>query len=258
MGRRVESSRTTRSRPHVRPRPHRLAADEQAGQVVPAVEGAALRPPGRRRARLRRRRSTRATPRRGPGTGPSPGGGRETPRSPRWRRRGPCSPRDNGPAVLLGPAAAHGGVARAGGLVGHHADPWAFRIEHADAGGVERHAPVRVGRAVDRVDHGQEPGRTVAGHPGLLREHGQAGSVEHGQRRAVGGQVEAILPRLAPARPPVLQARRARRARRGPPRRALRGAGRRPRVGTLPAGSPSPPGRPCPPRPLGFPSCGCH
>ena len=80
-----------------------------------------------------------------------------------------------------------------------------FGVEHADARRVERHASVGVGGAVDRVDHGQQAGRTVAGHARLLREHGQPGSVEHRQRRPVRGQVEAILPRLAPARAPVLQ-----------------------------------------------------
>ena len=62
-----------------------------------------------------------------------------------------------------------------------------------------------VGGAVDRVDHGEQPGTTVAGRPGLLGEHGQAGSVQDGEGRTVGGQVEAVLPRLPSARPPVLE-----------------------------------------------------
>ena len=64
---------------------------------------------------------------------------------------------------------------------------------------------MRVGGAVDRVDHGQQPGRTVAGHPRLLGEDGQAGAVQHRQGRPVGGQVEPVLPRLPPARAPVLE-----------------------------------------------------
>ena len=64
---------------------------------------------------------------------------------------------------------------------------------------------MRVGGAVDRVDHGQQPGATVAGHPRLLGEHRQAGSVQHGQGRAVGGQVEPVLARLAAAGPPVVE-----------------------------------------------------
>ena len=59
--------------------------------------------------------------------------------------------------------------------------------------------------AVDRVDHGEQPGTTVAGRPGLLGEHGQARAVQHGEGRPVGGQVEPVLPRLSSARPPVLE-----------------------------------------------------
>ena len=103
------------------------------------------------------------------------------------------------------PLAAHGGVALAGGLVGDQAHPRAFGVEHADAGGVEGHPPVRVGGTVDRVDHGQQTGGAVAGHARLLGQHGQSGAVEHGQGRAVGGEVEPVLPRLAAARPPVLE-----------------------------------------------------
>ncbi len=33
----------------------------------------------------------------------------------------------------------------------------------------------------------------------------QAGAVQHGEGRPVGGQVEPVLPRLSPARPPVLE-----------------------------------------------------
>ena len=64
---------------------------------------------------------------------------------------------------------------------------------------------MRIGGAVDRVDHGQQTGRAVAGHPRLLGEHGQPGAVEHRQGGAVCGQVEPVLPRLASARPPVLE-----------------------------------------------------
>ena len=62
-----------------------------------------------------------------------------------------------------------------------------------------------VGGSVDRVDHGEESGTPVAGRPGLLREHGQARSVQNGESGTVGGQVEAVLPRLPSARPPVLE-----------------------------------------------------
>ena len=62
-----------------------------------------------------------------------------------------------------------------------------------------------VGGAVDRVDHGEQPGTTVASRPGLLGEHGQARSVQDGEGRRVGGQVEAILPRLRSARSPVFE-----------------------------------------------------
>ena len=64
---------------------------------------------------------------------------------------------------------------------------------------------MRIRRAVDRVDHGEQPGATVAGHPRLLGEHGQAGAVQHRERRPVGGQVEPVLPRLSSAGPPVLE-----------------------------------------------------
>ncbi len=44
-------------------------------------------------------------------------------------------------------------------------DQRALGVEHADAGGVERDAPVRVGRAVHRVDDRQQSGRPVARSP---------------------------------------------------------------------------------------------
>ena len=111
----------------------------------------------------------------------------------------------DGLPVLLGPTAADGGVALPRGLVRDHADERPFGVEHADAGGVERHAPVRVGGAVDRVDHRQQAGRAVAGHARLLGQHGQPGAVEHREGRSVGGQVEPVLARLSAARAPVVQ-----------------------------------------------------
>jgi hypothetical protein len=64
---------------------------------------------------------------------------------------------------------------------------------------------VRIGRAVNRVDHGEQPGWTVAGRPGLLGEHRKACAVQHRKRRPVGGQVEPVLSGLSSAGPPVLE-----------------------------------------------------
>ena len=62
-----------------------------------------------------------------------------------------------------------------------------------------------VGRAVDRVDDGQQPGGAVTCHPRLLGQDLQACTVQDGEGRPVGGQVEPVLPRLLPARAPILQ-----------------------------------------------------
>ena len=41
--------------------------------------------------------------------------------------------------------------------------------------------------------------------PDSSEKHGQACSVQYGEGRPVGGQVEAVLARLPSARPPVLE-----------------------------------------------------
>ena len=64
---------------------------------------------------------------------------------------------------------------------------------------------MRVGRAVDRVDDCEQPGGTVAGHARLLGQDRQARTVQHREGRPVGGQIEAVLPRLLPARAPVFE-----------------------------------------------------
>ena len=261
MGRRLDASRTTRSLPSRSPSATPdLAADEQPRQVVPAVEGAAPDHQVGVRARPRPRRSTRGRPRRGPGTAPSPGESREIPRSPRWRLRGPRTRTARWPARPSPPRrrGRRRSAARWPGCV-TTPTPRTFGVEHADARGVEGHAPVRIGGAVDRVDHREQPGGTVAGHPRLLGEHGQAGAVQHRQGRPVGGQVEPVLPRLSSARPPVLE--HVERAAHGATASSSTSRSRTSSTGDEPYRPLSPrpvwrrAGRP---RPLGFPSCGCH
>ncbi len=177
--------------------PH-LAADEQPGQIVPAVERAAAdRQVGIEHAlghgaALQRRRAQR------PELGPRracAGEARDADDRPReiLALRWP-----DGPAVAFGPAAPRGRVPGAGGLVDHQTDEGALVVEHADTRGEEGDTPVRIGRTVDRVDDGQQAGGPVAGQSRLLRPDGQARPVQDRQRGVVGRHIEAVLPRPRP------------------------------------------------------------
>ena len=233
IGRRLDASRTIRSLPSRSPSAAPdLAADEQPRQVVPAVERARARPPGRRPARPRPRRSTRARPRRGPGTAPSPGAGPGKPEIPTMAAAEVLAPggRD-GPPVLLGPAAAHGGVALPGGLVGRPRRPAGLRRRARRCSWSRRARPGA--RWWSRRSGRSRPAARTAPSPVMpdsSESTARPAPCSTGRAAAVGGQVEPVLPRLAAARAPVLEhvERAAHGAR--PPRRALPGAERRPRV----------------------------
>ena len=210
--------------------PRRPRGRRAARPGSPSRRACSVPPPGRRRARPRRRRSTPATPRRGPGTAPSPGSRPGKPEIPTM-----ASPRSSQPDGAMdrpsvhGPGTAHGRVALAGRLVRHHADQRSLGVEHADAGGVEGHAPVRVGRAVDRIDHGQETRRPVPRRPRLLGEHRQPAPCSTGSAAPSAARSRRYWPGCVPGGPPVVELveRGAHGARR--PRRAPRAAERRPR-----------------------------
>ena len=159
--------------------------------------------------------------------------------------------RAHGRPVALGPLAAHRRVAHPAGLVHDEADQRPLRVEDADARGEEGHTPVRVGRAVDGVDHRQETVTVGARRAGFLREHGQTRPVQHGERGPVGGQVEPVLARAGAGRAPIVQV----------VQRVAHGSHglvehfEQPNVvhedRTLPAVGPGP-------RPVGSPGCGSH
>ena len=183
----------------------RLAADEQCRQVVPPVERAApddqvgVQHPLGDRAALEGGRTE------GPELRPPWVMARE-PRDPHDGAAEVLAPRgDKSAPVLLGAAAPHGGVALAGRQVDHEPHPGSLGVQDADARGVEGHTAIGIGGTVDRIDHRQQSGGRVAGHPGLLGEHGHPRAVQHRQGGTVGRQVEQVLPRLPPARSPALE-----------------------------------------------------
>ena len=103
------------------------------------------------------------------------------------------------------PAAPHGGIPLPRRLVDDEADAGPVVVEHADARRVEGHAPVRVGRAVDRVDDGEQPGGAVA------RQRPTPRRAPPGPRRAGPAARRRRPPgrggtaRARPGRPPVLE-----------------------------------------------------
>ena len=64
---------------------------------------------------------------------------------------------------------------------------------------------MRIGGAVDGVDHREQPGVALAGRARFLGEHGQTRAVQHREGRTVGRQVEPVLAGLSSRGPPVLE-----------------------------------------------------
>ena len=182
-----------------------LSADEHAGQIVPTEK----RAPPHHRIRIEHPLGDGAELEGGRPQGPELGPTGVRPREARYPHygRGQVGTARGGDrlAVPPGPSPPDRLETGAGGLIHHQPDQRPLGVEDADAGGIERHPPVRIRRTVHRVDHRHEFGRGIPCLPRLLGEHLQAGGVENRQGSRVRGQVKAVLARACPGRTPVFE-----------------------------------------------------
>ena len=167
----------------------------------------------------------------------------------------------DGSSVALGAPAAHGGVAHPVGLVHDEADQRPLGVEHADARGVERHAPVRIGRAVDRVDDREQPRgprRPSSPTPPRARPGRRRAGPAARRRRPPGrgGTAPGLCPPDPSPRGRRARARTATTASSSTSSSRTSSTGDAP-YGRRPAPGPRPTGRRRS-RPLGSPRCGCH